>query len=166
MGSNVTRADRVGLKTITNEGYEVEIIEYYSAFDCTFQFKCGLKLENRQYVHFRMGKIKYPFNPTIFNVGYMGNGNYTCRHISYGSWYYMFQRIYKYNDKKTFYMYKDYSISKEWRDFQNFAKWYEENAVDGLVFGLEAKDKIYAPQNCKFVTKEENEKFSFSYPRK
>ena len=54
--------------------------------------------------------------------------------------------------------YRDCVVCKEWHNFQNFAKWYEENyyEVSGERMELD-KDilikncKIYSPQTCIFV---------------
>ena len=45
--------NRVGEKYITNEGYEIEIIEYFSSINCTIRFKDGHLIFNRKYNHIK-----------------------------------------------------------------------------------------------------------------
>ena len=50
--------DRTGEKFITNEGYEVEIIEYKGAKDCAVLFENGIILHNKCYEKIKEGKSK------------------------------------------------------------------------------------------------------------
>ena len=43
--------DRVGEKYITNEGYEIEIIEYFGANNCTIKFNDGTISRNKKYIY-------------------------------------------------------------------------------------------------------------------
>ena len=67
---------RVGEKHITNEGYEIEIIKYFSNINCTIQFKDGLQIKNRQYVSIVKGIIKNPNHKSVLNIGFLGVGDY------------------------------------------------------------------------------------------
>lgn len=50
--------DRTGEKWITNEGYEVTIIEYFNWSNCAIQFENGLVIKNMAYNHIKNGQVK------------------------------------------------------------------------------------------------------------
>ena len=53
---------RVGEKYITNEGYNIEIVEYINSNNCTVQFKDGSRLYNRAFGDIKRGEVKNPNN--------------------------------------------------------------------------------------------------------
>ena len=62
--------------------------------------------------------------------------------------------------------YKDVTVCKEWWDYQNFAKWYDENfyEVEGDIMCLDKDiltpgNKIYRPEACCFLPNRLNEIF-------
>ena len=58
--------------------------------------------------------------------------------------------------------YKDVTVCEEWHNFQNFAKWFEDNYVEGFELDkdiLVKGNKIYSPETCCFVPKEINSLF-------
>jgi hypothetical protein len=52
------KLNRIGEKYITNEGYEIIIIEYFSAINCTIQFKDGYVVKNKRYGDILRGQVK------------------------------------------------------------------------------------------------------------
>lgn len=79
---------------------------------------------------------------------------------SYTIWNAMIQRCYNPNNKsyKT-YGAKGVTICEEWKLFSNFRKWYDENYIEGYSIDKDIKGgKIYSPNNCIFVSKEESTK--------
>ena len=52
--------DRTGEIHITNEGREVEIIEYINSNNCTIKFEDGITLTKRYYSNIIKGKVKKP----------------------------------------------------------------------------------------------------------
>ena len=76
----------------------------------------------------------------------------------YDTWHGMLERCY---DKKWHKKYPNYigcKVSKEWHNFQNFAKWYYDNyyEVKGERMHLDKDillkhNKIYSKENCIFV---------------
>lgn len=87
------------------------------------------------------------YKPTI-------NGNQTK---SYKSWHDMFTRCYYKNQRLKYPTYENCEVCEEWFNFQNFAKWYEENKWDENLKLQVDKDilfkgnKIYSPETCIFV---------------
>ena len=53
---------RVGEKWLTNEGYWVEIIEYFTALNCTIIFDDGVIMYNIKYKRKKKGTISKPKN--------------------------------------------------------------------------------------------------------
>lgn len=149
---------------MTNQGDEIEIIEYFSAKNCTIKFSDGLIKKNVIYNHIKRGNIKNPYRKTISDVGYLGEGNYSaningvttnCYHV----WRNMIHRCYseKYQQKQPTYI--GCSVDERWHNFQVFAKWYYENYVEEFELDkdiLIEGNKIYSPETCCFVPHEIN----------
>ena len=115
-----------------------------------------------------------PYCKTIFNVGYLGQGEYKSKDKNgkhteiYRTWYNMLQRCYDpYTiNKDRNLTYIDVYVCEEWHNFQNFAKWWEENYYeipnekinldkDILVKG----NKVYSPKTCIVVPQRINKLF-------
>lgn len=165
------KLNRVGEKYITNEGYEVEIVEYFNSKNCTIKFKNGLILTNREFGKIKLGIVKNPYHRRKLNIGYIGEGKYKCRinkiyTRNYQRWAGILERCYNEKDRSRYPTYKDVTVCKEWHNFQVFAEWFEENwkpwmdsswhlDKDILVKG----NKIYSPETCCFVPQEINNLF-------
>jgi hypothetical protein len=165
--------DRVGEVYITNQGYEIKIIEYFSCHNCTIQFNNGAIIKNIKYSQVKKGSIKNPYHPSIYNVGYHGlgihstnlNGKMTKVYITWTS---MLQRCYSTKYNKRFPTYKGCTVDERWHNFQVFAAWFKENYKtnksiklcldkDILVKG----NKSYSPETCCFVPEEINKIYTF-----
>lgn len=169
-GSVTKTISKVGERFITNEGYEGEIVEYFNYDNCTIKLKHkgDLILKNIRYGQIKTGSIFNPNNISVCNTGYMGIGDYSfgSHPKIYSRWYGMLERCYdkKYLIKQQ--TYRDVTVCEEWHNFQNFAKWHEENFKsymegwdldkDILVKG----NKIYSPETCCFVPHEINSLFT------
>lgn len=163
--------DRIGEKYITNEGYKTEIIEYFGALNCTVKFndEKATVLKNIFYDNIKRGSISNPNHVNKYN-GYIGQGKYASSedgvHTNdYKVWQDMLKRVYseKHNLEKP--TYKDVGLSEEWHNFQNFAKWFEENYVEGWQLDKDIicpQCKIYSPETCAFVPPEINGMFTSS----
>lgn len=155
--------DKIGKKYITNEGYEIEVLEYFDYTNCTIQFNCGLVLKNRGYKAVIRGKVKYPYCRSVFGVGFLGVGEYKTRSAKkvmcrYMCWSQMIRRGYSEKIKERYPTYKDCSVDEHWHNYQNFAKWYEENYNPETMQGwhldkdiLIKGNKIYSAETCCFV---------------
>ncbi len=160
--------DRVGEKHITNEGYEVEIIEYFNNINSTIQFEDGTIRYNIKYNNIQRGKIKNPFHKSVYNVGYLGvgihkvfiEGNTTK---IYTTWKNMLKRCYQLKQLEKDSSYKECLVSEKWHNFQVFGEWYENNYKPKTMQGwqldkdiLVKGNKIYSPETCCFVPQEIN----------
>lgn len=154
--------DRIDETHITNQGLLVKIVKYESTRSCDIQFEDGYIIKNRSYQCVKKGKIKHPFHPWTFGIGFMGEGlfNYKNNSLGYDKWTKMLKRVVKTKDYPT---YKDVTVCEEWHNFQNFAKWFEKNYNPKIMKGwhldkdiLSGEDKIYSPETCCFVPPEIN----------
>ncbi len=148
--------DRVGEEHKTLQGYTVKIIEYFGAKNCTIQFDDGLIIKKVQYYNLKNGTIVNPYHKSLCNIGFLGVGLYKCtkNNIYYYSWKRMITRCF---------MYKNTSVCEEWCNFQNFAKWFEENYNPETMEGwqldkdiLVKNNRVYSPDTCCFVPQEIN----------
>lgn len=102
------------------------------------------------------GRVKDKLKPTVYGVGFIGDGKYTAKERSYSIWHSMIARCYGGNDKAYF----DCTVCDEWHDYQNFARWFEHHAKSkDLQIDKDIKvkgNRIYSPENCLMVTKSEN----------
>lgn len=94
------------------------------------------------------------------SVGFIGEGAYNSTHPAYYVWKNMIARCYE-STHPNFYLYgaKGVTVCSEWHNYQNFAKWYDCNVVQGRHLDkdiLSSKQKIYSPSTCKFVTPRKN----------
>lgn len=128
--------------------------------------------------HIRDGKVKDKLKTNIFNVAFVGTGDYKTRIAGkttkeYRVWYNMIQRCYdaKFHIKHP--TYRGCTVCDEWLNFQNFAKWFSANYVEGLHLDKDIKvkgNKLYSPNTCLFVSQTDNsieanaENFSFISP--
>lgn len=167
------RMDRTGLKKINTQGCEMEIIEYHSTHNLTVRFDDGTIVKNLSYHHFKSGKVKNLNLRRVAGIGYIGEGEYTSssnknKNKVYYVWRKMIERCYLKLDNQT---YNDVTVCDEWHNFQNFAKWYNENYIDDFDAKweidkdlLNPNSKMYSPDNCVFLPAEVNLIFSKKKP--
>lgn len=157
--------NRIGEKYITNEGYEIKIIEYFNNTNCTIQFEDGVLLENIAYGNITRGKVKNRYHKSVHEVGFLGVGTYSkSKHLKiYNAWNNMLERCYNEKCQEKFPTYKGCMVTKNWLNFQLFAQWFEDNwkhymdktwQLDKDI--LKKGNKIYSPETCCFVPQEIN----------
>ena len=164
--------DKTGERFITNEGYEIKIIEYNNNSDVWIEFQDKYKFKKKVYYCSCVnGKIKNPFHPSVFQKGYIGVGDYKTRENGkrtkeYAEWYNMIKRGYDEEFKKKRPTYKDVIIDEYFHNFQNYCKWREDNyyEIEGETMCLDKDilckgNKIYAPDKCVFVPERINTLF-------
>lgn len=112
------------------------------------------------------------YTSTVCGVGYLGEGKYVSAIYNkerksphtkqYQCWINMLRRCYN-EQAPQHRWYKDVVVCDEWLNFQNFAKWYDENfyIINDEIMNLD-KDilikgsKFYNPETCVFVPKHIN----------
>lgn len=157
--------NRVGEQNISNQGCLMTIIAYRKAVDMDIQFTNGCIVRGKTYFNFKNGKISNPLHPSVYGVGYVGVGIYseTTHPKTYNKWCRMLQRCYCPKYHKNSPTYRGCSVHPDWYNFQNFAKWFEENYVEGYDLDkdiLFKGNKIYSPKTCCFVPQEVNMLFT------
>lgn len=146
-------------------GYEMKIIEYNRNDDIWIEFQDEHKAKvHTSYSNFKKGQVKNPFHPSVYDIGYIGQGKYNSidksgkKTKAYNTWINMLMRCYDpyYINKNLTYI--DCYVCDEWLNFQNFAEWfykhyYEiENERMELDKDILCKgNKIYSPKTCIFV---------------
>lgn len=156
------KIDRVGEVYKTKQGSSITIISYRNYSDCDIMLETGEILENIPFYRIKKGTISDPNIPSVKGIGYMGVGKYTSKinnihqrnHII---WKGLISRCY--GDRKDIVekSYGDVTVCEEWHNFQNFAKWYEENykqymdkwAIDKDILCPDCRE--YSPDTCVFV---------------
>lgn len=92
---------------------------------------------------------------SIYGIGFLGEGCYISSEPDkkvYNIWHHIIRRCYS-NDIK-FLSYSDCVMDERWHNYQEFAKWYYENYIDGFQLDkdiLFKNNKIYGPDTCCFV---------------
>jgi hypothetical protein len=157
--------DRTGNLYTTNQGYEIEIIEYSSRRKCSIKFKDGSILKDRCFKQVSRGEISNPSHRSAFGVGFIGQGEFkpNKHHKIYSCWYGMLRRCYSDRFVKIHTSYKNTNVCESWHSFQNFAKWYLENYNESTMDGwsldkdfLSDSIKTYSPKTCCFLPIEVN----------
>ena len=163
--------NRCGEININTNNENMRILNYKNVFDIDVEFEDGTIVTNKRYDHFKEGKIKNPYFRSINNIGYIGIGKYETRYngiktIQYQTWIDILKRCYNERVLEIQPTYKNKIVCTEWHNFQNFAKWYDENyyeidneniAIDKDI--LIKHNKIYSPATCIFVPQSINNLF-------
>lgn len=145
---------------------------YKTYYLCEFEDGTLVKADGG---HIKHGEVKNPCKPNIYNVGFMGQGNYTCsinkkKTKEYSLWENMMKRCYDPITQSKRPKYIGTDVDERWHNFQNFCEDIQhlenydswKNNKDKNVWHLD-KDinsvtyrKLYSKENCKFITLNEN----------
>ena len=137
------------------QGYEITILKYNNSLNCDIQFNDNKStiLECVQYGNIKRGNINNPFHPSVYGVGFIGNGGYNSKikgksTKTYKTWSGILERCYseKYQSKNP--TYKNTTICEEWKCFQVFAQWYEENYDTETMQGWQIDKDIMISKNA------------------
>lgn len=163
----VTIIGKLNKYYLDKKGYK-----HYNYYLC--KFDDGTIVET-EYKTFKNGKIKNPNYPSVYNVGYLGEGQWNSgtsnKHTKeYEIWKKMLQRCYdkRYYEKQP--TYKEVIVDERWFNFQNFCediqelKGYKdwknnrnfELDKDILCNKMNIDPKIYSKDTCLFISKKEN----------
>lgn len=156
-------SNRLGEMRLNNHGTMMKIIRYGSHEDIDIEFMDEFHYikEKQSYTNFKVGSVKNPYDRTICGIGYIGVGEYktgtNIKHTEeYQNWTCMIRRCYdeKLKERYSAY-YGDCSVCEEWHNYQNFAKWWNENVYrvgtermhldKDILFG---GNRIYSPDTC------------------
>ena len=154
--------NRVGEISKNRYGRIMKIIKYNGCEDVDVAFENGY-ITNCYYKWFKNGVVSNPLDKTSYNIGYLGVGEYMPSNRAYSVWRDMFKRCYDLKYLSKFNTYIGCTVCEEWHNYQNFAKWYDENyyKIDEYRMELDKDilhkgNKIYSPKTCVFVPQEVN----------
>ena len=165
---NKTKTERTGEIRLNRYGTPMKIVEYINNRDVVVEFQDEHRYKKHtDYAGFNAGKTENPYDKTMFGVGYLGVGRFGANKNNkrmYSVWQDMLARCYSTKKKyQTKTCYKGCIVCDEWHNFQNFAKWYEDNyyEIDGQRMHIDKdilfkNNKIYSPETCIIVPNEIN----------
>lgn len=166
---NLLLKNRKGESVTTFQGYKAEIIEYVNASNMSVLIDDKYILHKIRYCRFKEGIVINPYHKSVANTGFTGIGKYKTMDggnkqlAVYKLWAGMINRCYSEVLNKQKPTYKDVTVHPDWHNFQNFAKWFEENYIEGFHLDKDilCKDcKEYSADNCCFVPREINNLFT------
>lgn len=113
----------------------------------------------------KSGNVKDHYAPSVYGIATIGKGSYVSgtskkKTKHYQCWFDMIRRCYDPKNR----VYDRYggrgvTVCKEWRNFQNFAHWYDSNHIEGFKLDKDLKNvgsMEYSPENCEFIPVEVN----------
>lgn len=161
MGVKIDKTRKIGYN---NFGSKIIITKYINAHNVDIYFpEYNWTARNTRYEVFKKGNIRCPYEPRIYNHGYLGEGKYKVSENKkltkcYSAWNGMLRRCYDNKYKEKHLTYEDCEVCDEWLNIQNFGVWFDENYYeikDGIMCLdkdiLHKDNKIYSPENCVFV---------------
>lgn len=161
---SIKRKCRVGEVFIGSYNQKASVIENFNDLNNTIQFEDGTIIYNIRYGNLCKGSFRNPNNPEIRGVGYRGIGKHKTsidgKHTqAYRTFTKMIERCYSESDGANNKTYQDVIVCEEWCNFQIFAKWFDNNYVEGWCLDkdvLVKDNRLYSPKTCCFVPMEIN----------
>jgi len=154
--------NRVGETSKNAYSSVMKITKYNTINDIEVTFDNGF-VTHSYYDDFKKGSISNPLDKTCCNIGYFGVGKYDSKNKAYSIWRGIIERCYDEKSLKKYTTYIGCSVCDEWHNYQNFAKWFENNyyEIKGQEMHIDKdilfkENKIYSPETCVFVPKEIN----------
>ena len=154
---------------INNQGIKMWVKEYRNSRDIDVEFEDGFIYKNTDIRRFRKGCLESPNHKSLFGVGYLGEGSYSHKNNQkfYLTWHSMLTRCYDEKSKLIKPTYNGCFVCEEWYNFQNFAKWCEDNyyEIEKESMCLDKDilfkgNKVYSPSTCIFVPQTINKLFT------
>ncbi|HGY9608193.1 hypothetical protein [Vibrio harveyi] len=124
----------IGKTYPTNNYGDLEVLTYNGQWDITVRFLDTGTIAKTSTKDIKAGKTKDYYRPTIYDVGYLGIGEYRTNTKCYRTWMNMLGRCHS-PTHKDFLRYggKGYYVGDFFRCFQNFALWYYRVCLDNNV---------------------------------
>lgn len=164
--------NRIGEIYTNLYGSNFKIIEFINCNNMTIEFDNGYIKENVSYSNIKKGKVKNPYDKTICDIAYIGEGdapltvNDNKISLPYGYWLNMIKRCYSKKLLTNRPTYMNCKVCNEWLNYNNFYTWYKCNyyEIEGEKMCLDKDilikgNKIYSPNACIFVPSRINSLF-------
>lgn len=144
-------------------GTKMEIVSYINSSNIIVRFLDEYKYETKtSYAEFKKGSVRNPYDRTIYDVGYIGDGKFCSSYNMrlYNVWTDMIRRCYNpyLLNTNRYARYRDCLVCTDWLNLQKFGEWYEDNyyEIDNETMHLDKDimikgNKIYSPETCIFV---------------
>ena len=118
IAKNIDYSYRVGEEKTNIQNIKMKILEYINSENITIEFENGEILKNKTYANFINGKLKSKTHPSVYGVGFVGNGIYNCyknriQAKEYGKWIEMLRRCYSKEIQFKVTPYSDCTVCKE-----------------------------------------------------
>ena len=154
-----------------NQNCLMKIIEYSSYNNIIVEFQDEYRFRvNTNYGNFKLGCVRNPYHPTIYNIGVTGYKHPTKvngkQPKEYRTWVQMLQRCYDNKLKEKQPTYKDVVCCDEWLNYENFYEWLESQDnfgkwLNGYRWALDKDilikgNKLYSPETCCLVPQNVN----------
>ena len=160
-----------GSKWLQSNGCYLEVVEFLgnSSFMVKFEDSPVFKADAKE---FRKGAVKNKNKPQVYNVGYIGYGEFMSKNTSkkhtpeYEVWRGVIRRCYDENARQyNIYGGRGVTVCEEWHNFQNFAQWYTSlpDYNKGFHLDKDLLDKsntVYSPEKCTLVPPSVNSLFT------
>lgn len=161
------------MTSVSNQGYEMTIIDYIKSDDVVVQFNDKYKsIKHCQMVNFKNGAVSNPNHPTVYGFGIVDvDRKHLIEEREYRTWTHMIQRCYISNENRRDRdsTYKDCIVCEEWRRYSNFYNWihlqgnYKKWENGGFSIDkdiIKKGNKIYCPEYCCLVPNYINNMFT------
>jgi len=165
---------RLGEIKKNKKGTLMRIIKYRSSSDIDVMFldEYNFVKTHVTYQNFINGSIMNPYDRTVYDIGYIGLGDHavkigTEKTQPYRVWHEMIARCYAETQKEKCPTYFNIAtVCEEWKCYQTFAEWYENEQykcderlhLDKDI--LYPGNKVYSPYTCMLVPQRINSIFS------
>lgn len=142
----------------TKRNGNMKVIEIISTKESKVEFENGYTRIS-QNCNILRGNVKNPYYPSVYNIGYLGEGVYSSARTPdiYDRWRHMIQRCYEEKSRHRSRSYANTIVCNEWICLQNFGTWHD-SVWKSYMIGWELdKDfiseevKEYSPETCCFV---------------
>lgn len=164
LGGMLLLEERLGEIRKNKCGTNMKIVKYYGHSDITVKFMDQYEAEvDTIYSNFIRGQVKNPYDKTVYDIGYIGEGKYKAAiekqllEPRYSVWRNLLGRCYS-PKVKNYKAYSDCIVCDEWHNYQNFAEWYDSNIyqvgtermhLDKDI--LVKNNRLYSPDTCLMV---------------
>ena len=142
----------------SNRYGQMQVLKYENAGKVLVEFIDTRYTKYAEARNIRRGEVKDLLAPSVYGVGYLGEGVHGSSHPGHKTWSNMLMRCYPY----TSWEYPNYTgctVAEEWHCFQTFAIWYDKHYISGYELDKDTKilgNLIYGPDTCVFIRKADN----------
>lgn len=158
-------------KILKSQKYgDMELLSYNKGGRCKIKFLNTGNIIESEFRAFYQGTAQDPQQQLVFGIGKSYSDKYKIREHGkktpqYAAWENMLARCY-YDKTSRFSAYGGIGVRvcDEWLVYENFAKWYDKNYVDGyhLDKDLLGNGLLYSPENCCYIPQKLNGVFVVS----